>query len=363
LSFFLRPNNIGIQAALVIVQLILEVTEKKYGAAVRCLMWVAAGFFFFAFLILAWFWKIGALYNLFDAFILYNTAYVQEKFIMLRSLTLAFRRQFFFDGYLLLIYIALLLHVYIARRRDAAFLVKNKLILALLVGMFFEAVLSSLSARFLRHYYIIWTPYLGLMSGALVYTAAFVWFPRVLERNFGKHIYLAALIPVLLFGASPLFTFTRTAKEFWQAQHGVDVKSAVAEYINRMTEPNETVLVWGNEVWINFLSNRGSPTKYSYQYPLFMQGYTDKEKVLLFLQDISTCPPAYIVEPIVDTHEILPLSRPRREEFSYRMPVPDGMNQVYEFFDKNYMFEHEFNDVLVFVRIENGNQNQPCSTR
>ena len=32
---------------------------------------------------------------------------------------------------------------------------------------------------------------------------------------------------------------------------GVDAPSAVAEYINRMTQPGDTVLVWGNEVWIN----------------------------------------------------------------------------------------------------------------
>ena len=38
-----------------------------------------------------------------------------------------------------------------------------------------------------------------------------------------------------------------------------------------------------------------------------MNGYTDKEKVAEFLADLKSNPPKLIVEPVVDTSEILPL--------------------------------------------------------
>jgi len=39
------------------------------------------------------------------------------------------------------------------------------------------------------------------------------------------------------------------------------------------------------------------------------------------------------------------------------------MDRVYDFFDKNYKFEREFNGVQVFVRTGNYDRNTNCSNR
>jgi hypothetical protein len=86
------------------------------------------------------------------------------------------------------------------------------------------------------------------------------------------------------------------------------VINPIVDYVTVNTEPGERVLVWGNDVWINYLADRQSPTRYIYQYPLFMPGYTDGKKVSEFLEDIRTDPPSLIVSTQkVDYRDMLSL--------------------------------------------------------
>ena len=107
---------------------------------------------------------------------------------------------------------------------------------------------------------------------------------------------------------------------------------------------DEKVLVWGNDLWINFDAGRESPTRYGYQYPLFMTGYTTREKVAEFLADLKNDPPKLIVEPIVDTSEILPLNI----RHTRSIEVPAGMDEVFEFIKQNYCVKAEFHDIVVY---------------
>ncbi len=53
--------------------------------------------------------------------------------------------------------------------------------------------------------------------------------------------------------------------------------------------------MFGAESAINFMTQRKSPTRYVYQYPLYMQGYDDPIKDQEFLSDLAKNPPKLII--------------------------------------------------------------------
>jgi hypothetical protein len=139
--------------------------------------------------------------------------------------------------------------------------------------------------------------------------------------------------------------YSMIAKRFiFNENVGLEKDSIIVNYVADQTEPGDKVLVWGNDLWINFDAGRESPTRYGYQYPLFMTGYTDRDKVTEFLADLQNAPPKLIVEPVVDTSEILPLNIGH----SHSVEMPDGMDAVFEFIEKNYCVKAEFRDIVVY---------------
>jgi hypothetical protein len=72
----------------------------------------------------------------------------------------------------------------------------------------------------------------------------------------------------------------------------------VINYIQQHTTEHDYVLMWGDETSFNFTTKRRSPSRFSYQYPLYMDGYTSELMIEEFLQDINKNKPALIF----DTH-------------------------------------------------------------
>ena len=125
---------------------------------------------------------------------------------------------------------------------------------------------------------------------------------------------------------------------------GLEKDSVIVNYVADQTKPGDKVLVWGNDLWINFGAVREAPTRYGYQYPLFMKGYADTEKVAEFLADLQNDPPKLIVEPVVDTSEILPLNI----GLSRSVEMPDGMDAVFGFIKQNYCVKAKIHDIVVY---------------
>jgi hypothetical protein len=67
------------------------------------------------------------------------------------------------------------------------------------------------------------------------------------------------------------------------------------QFILENTTKEDFVLMFGAESAINFMTQRKSPTRYVYQYPLYMQGYDDPRKDQEFLSDLAKNPPKLII--------------------------------------------------------------------
>jgi hypothetical protein len=80
------------------------------------------------------------------------------------------------------------------------------------------------------------------------------------------------------------------------SSYRTDDWSAVTEFIESHSSPDDSVLFWGVESGLNYLTKRRSPTKYVYQYALYRRGFVRAEDVARFLHDLQDCPPVWIVD-------------------------------------------------------------------
>ena len=72
--------------------------------------------------------------------------------------------------------------------------------------------------------------------------------------------------------------------------------SELASRIADATTSDDSVLIWGAESITNFESQRRSPTRFVYQYPLYTEGYADERLIEEFLEEIIKNKPRLIID-------------------------------------------------------------------
>ena len=109
------------------------------------------------------------------------------------------------------------------------------------------------------------------------------------------------------------------------------------------TEPGDSVLIWGTEAGINFMSGRPSPTRYVYQLPLYTRGYTESDHVAEFLGDLQRNPPELIVDVSAQDPRFPPIDPETRASWTPTLdsfgaayvPLPD-MDAVLDYLNEHY---------------------------
>jgi hypothetical protein len=367
LSFSLRPNNIAVYLSIVLVDLLASMWKKTYFEHFKRLIFVILGGLSVIIIFLILFWRQDALAQLIDAVLFYNIAYSGKNASAETVLgVLKFGLTKFY--WLPVIFFIGIAGKFLYKMLQTEFQISvdSMFTMFLLVWSLFEVSFSVISGRALLHYFINWTPLVSLL--AVMFVTSYIPLDRLATEYLpstknGRWFFTFLILFLLLTNTSTLTGGWRALRYIWKNQK-LEQEKTLIKFIKDTTAPEDEVLVWGNDVWINFLTERQSPSKFSYQYALFMPGYTNREKVLSFLDEISTCPPFYIVEPMVDTDEVLPLSASRRipVENSKVFP-PDEMDQVYAFFDDNYEFVRDINGVNIFTWAGDYDQNIYCKNR
>lgn len=147
-----------------------------------------------------------------------------------------------------------------------------------------DLILISLSPWNFSHYYIP----LSLSAAGLIavgYYHLHHWLEgkgRVRTAIWGSAcvVMILPLVTNLSSLEIPVYSFQQTA----------------VEYVQRETNPEDAVLFWGNEVGLNYLSQRSPGTLYAYQYPLYIRGYATSERVAALLEDLQANPPVIILD-------------------------------------------------------------------
>jgi hypothetical protein len=351
LSFSLRPNNIAVHITFLLFECAAILGAGNKIRHVKRVGFILGGWGCVVLLMGVVLWMNGSLSEMADAVFVYNAIYsaknasVKNVFLVMKS---------GLDNFYWIPLLACVgLTGWVAYSRffeNARNFFGHQFTLFLMIGFMAEVVLSSISGRVLLHYFISWVPVVVLLTTCFLFTLVRIpkAFPAYNNEKFASYFPFLVVILYLFWHAPVLGKYPLMMK--YVSEHGrLEPEKAMIEFIHGNTTAEDTVLVWGNEVWINFLTERKSPGKYAYQYPLFMPGYTNEEMVASFLQELMICPPVYLIEPLVDTDEILPYDQQRRSLIGRSIPpLPEGMDEVFEYFQDHYVYVREFNDVIIY---------------
>jgi len=223
-----------------------------------------------------YFQLLGTLHEMVVAGYTYNFFYSSGG-VALDGLPLSFTRGANLLGYIIVI--AVLGFVALMEKLPDTFRPSQKslryLYLLILIGWPIEIILSGLSGRNYPHYFICWLPYIGILSGLLVHALI----PALNERLNKKPliILLGVIVLISISNPGPLDQYkTAFTRLLTDRGAGVEFDHPVAKYVRENTEPDERVLVWGFQPYINLMARRESSTGVL-SYPVLIESpYSDE---------------------------------------------------------------------------------------
>jgi len=351
LSFLLRANNIGAQLSIVLVIILSAILDKSYKQNLKYLLWIGLGSLSVFALVGLYFQLLGTLDDMVVAGYTYNFFYSSGG-IALDGLPHSITRGFNLLSYIAVI--AILGYLVTLEKLPDVIRLRTKtpkiLCLLMLIGWPIEMVLSGLSGRNYPHYYICWLPYIALLSGLIVYTLI----PSISER-LNKKPLVTLLAAITLISIANLGLLDQYKNSFTRLLinrgAGVEFVHPVARYIRENTDPDETVLVWGFQPFINLMAQRESSTGVL-SYPVLIDSPYSDELNTRFYQELIENKPVLIVDMVNLDNDIIPFIDPvRREEQSQRLKwfvPPSNLDQVFDHIHKNYHVETEKNNVVIY---------------
>ncbi len=151
-----------------------------------------------------------------------------------------------------------------------------------------ELLLINSSGRDLGHYYMTLLPVLTIFTGFSMQVILSYLSSREIPFSAQK-MFTGIVVGVLLWSCSGDYYDQVMAYRKVQDEEAV-------QYIQSISSPDQSVLLWGSAASINFQAQRRSPTRFVYQAPLYIKEYADEKMVLEFLDEIIEQRPQFIVE-------------------------------------------------------------------
>lgn len=273
----LRFNLVGLEAAVVGCLVSMSLRQRTLLSALISGAWVAAGTLAVISPIALYLASRGALPSAIDAYLRFNEVYVTAGLAAPGSVIL--------EGLQTLAPAGLPAFALIAWPLSAKGLLANQveprsrpLLLVGLVALPIEFALVAVSKRGLTHYYITWLPVLALLT-ATFFCTVLDWAgkpPR--SARLLKSLMVVVVGSLLIPARQALPHMVRVIRA--GPRDPRVVKRELAPY------PEQTLLMWGAEVSYNYLSERPSPTRFAYQYPLYACGYSTPDMVHTVWVDI-----------------------------------------------------------------------------
>lgn len=347
-SFILRPNNTGVEISIITAITILMVLQKKYISLLGKLFLIGVGIlvplsaltiYLISQKTLQAFWDAAIIYNFFS----YAGSHFYNPLGAMKSGIhyLDFVSQFALFGFFITIN-ELWSHIKENSNGAAIFL-------WIFLNGILEVLLSGLSGRNYEHYFINWLPFVAF-SSALFFARAL---PQLFNWPSKQSIFVLVGIIIIL-----AISFQNVPSDYCisiqpflsgQFEHA-QYTDPVAEYISRSTIPEQTVLVWGGQAGINFMSRRDSPVAYLF-FPLGVPS-----KITNYLSEryyralISNSPELIIDAHIYDSDHIVPISAQDpaswlREHQVYNTPY---VLEVLDFIQKNYALTEIIEGVSIY---------------
>jgi hypothetical protein len=277
----------------------------------------------------------GALQDLWDAVIRYNLAYtVTRSGGQVRAIITGLR---------LLLIISVFglagwgISVFYLRRTKNNLDVIAGILLALIIALPLEFVLTSVASRDYQHYYMSWLPVLSLYSAFLFY-----YFDRQFTHSINQvkikirafafvFLFVLAFSPVLkLLG--PAATTLQTALHS-RGLPAVDFTNSPYEpsliYVYKNTAPNDYLLFWGNNLAVQWITQRVAPSRFAYQSAFAVESFVNDNMVEELINDLKAHP-SMIIDTTIDNDPVPALSQKPEN-------VAKVLRPIFQYIHENYI--------------------------
>lgn len=190
-----------------------------------------------------------------------------------------------------------------------------------------SGALVAISGRGYLHYYLALFPAVTILVAFLAWSLV-----SAIKKGAGRPVLaiwsVVLLLPVLFAGVA--FTIQKI-------RPGADLQtSRTVEFIQGHTGQEDTVLMWGTQTGIYFLSGRASPTRYVHQIPLWNNRYATRERIEEFLGDLQDKKPVLIIDTRLRSMPLV-YQEGNPEACGQAKPdIPQGMERVYAYICGNY---------------------------
>jgi hypothetical protein len=337
-ALLLKPTVLGVWAAIYVAESVRAWRRRSLPSIVGPALLGAFGALAVVTPVAAYFAATGAGNDLVDQVIRYNIFYSQS--------TLSDRLGAFAEGVKLtsfsgLFPIALvgwlfgLAHVV----RGSAPLSVRPLFLVGVLALPIDLALASATGRPYRQYFLACLPTLGVLAAIAAYCVG-----PMLERAAtrmtlpSRAVVLGTFALCVVVFASAIPTLAQYRRDDGPNAQQRTRPEATA-YVVDHTASTDRVLFWGGEAGLNYTTGRRSPTRYAYQYALYMRGYQRPEFVGELLLSLQREPPALIVDASPATTDVPPLDGAARQRWTPMEPhtvVLPEMDALFRWIDDHY---------------------------
>ncbi len=348
-SFLFRPNNIGAQISIALTIMILMIAKKQYLSLFKRFVLIGLGALLPLIAITIYLISKGALQAFWEASFLYNFSYAGgDRFNPISAFSSGLSQLGIPAGIALLGWlIALPVIINQFKRQEEI----TPVYLWVVVAGVVEVLLSGLSGRNYEHYFINWLPFVALSSSVLI-AHTYPGFVEWTRKRSLEFVLLFALVFLSYFNDVPGLFWQSVQPLLFDRSKPVQSVDLVAEYVNINSTSGDTVLVWGGQAGINFLSQRDSPTRYLF-YPLYVPSDMTDKMSTDFYNTLLANPPALIVDGATyDPNQLIPLSTASpllwlQEHNIYNTPY---LMETLAFVRKNYVLVDTVNGVDIYRR-------------
>ncbi|HEY5981973.1 MAG TPA: glycosyltransferase family 39 protein [Anaerolineales bacterium] len=340
MNFLLRPNNAGVQVAVVLAELLVVFPRAGWRTAIRTALGLAAGALLPLAAVTLFFALRGAVPEFIEASFTYNLIYSTQPDMLAGFI--AGIRVLGMPAWIALLGVAIAFWRLVGSMRGRQI---DPMAVWLCIDFGIEVAFTGLSGRELFHYYISWMPFTAVAAALLMHELVPAWRGQEVRHALPG---MAVLLLALIIGfRSVLAKFADTARQLARDRGHVQRVDVLSEYANVHTEPNETVLAWASGGVVNFLSHRDSPTPFFLYWNLVPCAITDRISAQ-FIEDIRTRPPKLILD--LSQYGVAPLSTadPLAWYAANGFYAQPQIDEFYAFVQANYEYVTDLGDVEVY---------------
>lgn len=357
LALMLKPTVLGIWAAIYLYEAGRAWRRRWWSRALTPLVYGTLGGVVVLLPVVAYFVLSGAGDALFDQLVRYNAEYSKATTAE-RIAALAYGLILTTRSTLLPIAIAgwgLALRRIVRGTGDVG---AQPLLGVAVIALPIEFALASAPGRLYHQYFIACLPTLGLLAAI----TAYVLWPRVLLTATRRQLVRQGLVGGFVVLAAIAFGSAASSLAESRQQHGPDKeqlsRQAATTFVLEHTQSSDRVLFWGGEAGLNYTTARRSPTRFAYQYALYVRGYQDPSHVDEMLSDLVGDPPAMIVDASNDPAKILPsLNASERETWmptNARYAALPAIDRFFRWVEEHYVPDQEIGPLRWRVYVRRG---------